>query len=205
MLLASGDREFCVDVKTSKFAMGPAEINNIAVGVQAALLAELPAHAITYAMSVMKSTALLALKGSEVAPLSPRDKIRVFFAGMIPFLGFGLTDNGLMVICGDIIEDFCANLMPGYLSTMGAAAWGNLISDVAGVFLGGSVQQIANRLGASEPPLTAAQRRLSSTVRCRLAGEALGVGLGCWLGMAPLALAPDRFAKKPSNDAGERA
>ena len=125
------------------------------------------------------------------------------------------------------------------------------------------MQQIAYRLGASEPPLTLAQRNLPSTIQvpayastvmplrlyfhgvsplahthttrtvsytpsgscsfprflsralslsipllafcpafptilaqCKLLGEALGVGLGCWAGMAPLLIAPERYAKK---------
>ena len=41
--------------------------------------------------------------------------------------------------------------------------------------------------------------RVDACEQCKLLGEALGVGLGCWAGMAPLLLAPDRFAKK---DAG---
>ena len=38
-------------------------------------------------------------------------------------------------------------------------------------------------------------------LQCRLLGEAVGVGLGCWAGMAPLLLYPERFSKADAQDA----
>jgi len=135
------------------------------------------------------------------------------------------------------------------MSTMASAAWGNLVSDMAGVFLGGTVAQApttphphpptpspsraralpraaeprrcdagrgsgadrapAGRGGAAAHPRTegaptGTPRRaprgearggradvrggvgLLQTIQSKLVGEALGVGLGCWFGMAPL-------------------
>ena len=77
-------------------------------------------------------------------PFHPDVVAQLFASGMIPFIGFGMTDNGLMIICGDvprargtgeniageIIEEFLGKRLG--LSAMGAAAWGNLLSDMAG-------------------------------------------------------------------------
>jgi hypothetical protein len=134
------------------------------------------------------------------------------------------------------------------MSTMASAAWGNLVSDMAGVFLGGTVAQApttphphpptpspsraralpraaeprrcdagrgsgadrapAGRGGAAAHPRaegapTGTPRRAPrgearggradvrggaglQTIQSKLVGEAVGVGLGCWFGMAPL-------------------
>ncbi|EKX34068.1 hypothetical protein GUITHDRAFT_80856 [Guillardia theta CCMP2712] len=115
---------------------------------------------------------------------SNRELMQMFIAQCIPFIGFGITDNGLMIIFGEAIEQFLGKLMG--LSTMGAAATGNLLSDIAGIFLGGQVQAIASRLGAAEPDLTLEQRSLTITRTCKQLGETVGITIGCIIGMAPL-------------------
>jgi len=197
IMISLAETEFCVETKAGRFVLGAAERGDIQIGVQELLDAKLTAHAATFTLSYLKSKAALSQK--KIKPLTRRLKLQVFIAGMMPFLGFGLTDNGLMVIFGELIDEFLGTRFK--LSAMGAAAWGNLLSDVAGVFLGGSVQQVANLLGAAEPALTHAQRNLPSTIQCRLLGEAVGVGLGCWAGMAPLLLYPERFSKADAQDA----
>ncbi|KAJ1477237.1 hypothetical protein T484DRAFT_1658375 [Baffinella frigidus] len=175
------DRAFCVEARSSKVRVSDDEQQVILVGVQDALNLGVTDMAVSFALMSMRDG---AVTNGVVAMPTRAELMQVAFAGMIPFIGFGMTDNGIMILAGDAIEDFIGQKIA--LSTMASAAWGNLISDMAGVFLGGTVAQIAHRLGAVEPVLTHAQKNLPTYIQWKLCGEAIGVGLGCWLGMAPL-------------------
>ena len=62
------------------------------------------------------------------------DEMRALaFVSSVPFVGFGFCDNMIMIMSGDIIESHLGVAMG--LSTMGAAAMGNLVSDVLGISL----------------------------------------------------------------------
>jgi len=79
---------------------------------------------------------------------------------------------------------------------MAAAALGNTISDVAGIASAWYVEKFAERFGIREPVLTAFQR---STWKIRWAttmGRAIGVIIGCLLGMVPLLFLPSSAEKK---------
>lgn len=103
----------------------------------------------------------------------------------IPFIGFGFFDNAIMILAGEYI-DYTLGAAFG-LSTMAAAAIGNMISDVAGIGLAGWVETVAGRLGLQEPSLTPLQLTMTeSRVACHL-GRAIGIVIGCIIGMAPLA------------------
>ena len=61
----------------------------------------------------------------------------------IPFVGFGIMDNAIMILAGDMI-DTSLGVAFG-ISTMCAAAIGNIVSDVAGVMLGTVVEDFCAR------------------------------------------------------------
>lgn len=109
---------------------------------------------------------------------------RLAVAISIPFIGFGFLDNCIMIVAGDFIDMRIGTVLG--ISTMAAAALGNLISDLAGIGLAGYVESFAIRLGFSEPPLTAKQSSMSVTKNTAYLGRALGIALGCILGMFPL-------------------
>ncbi len=91
-----------------------------------------------------------------------------------------------MILAGDAIDaTFCVTF--GF-STMAAAALGNTISDVAGVFCGGVVEDWAEKyLGIEMPPdLDQQQLKLQSVKTYQYVGQAFGIVLGCLLGMCPL-------------------
>ncbi|CAE8674001.1 unnamed protein product, partial [Polarella glacialis] len=106
------------------------------------------------------------------------------FASALPFIGFGFLDNFLMICLGDLIDGTLCVMLS--FSTLAAAALGNTMSDVAGIFSGGCVEQVAERYGVKEPPLTRDQKLLFSSRRWQYSGQALGVVLGCILGSCPL-------------------
>ncbi|XP_026534877.1 transmembrane protein 65 [Notechis scutatus] len=73
----------------------------------------------------------IAQEKLEVAPPSTGQLKHVFFHNAIPFVGFGFFDNAIMIAAGTQIE-LSIGIVLG-ISTMAAAALGNLVSDLAGL------------------------------------------------------------------------
>lgn len=69
---------------------------------------------------------------------------------------------------------------------MAAAALGNLVSDLAGLGLAGYVEALSSRLGLPIPDLTPKQADMWQTRLSAHLGKAIGVTIGCLLGMFPL-------------------
>ncbi|XP_068252197.1 transmembrane protein 65 isoform X1 [Nyctibius grandis] len=129
----------------------------------------------------------------EVAPPSPGQLKHVFFHNALPFVGFGFLDNAIMIAAGTQIE-LSIGVILG-ISTMAAAALGNLVSDLAGLGLAGYVEALASRLGLSIPDLTPKQADMWQTRLSAHLGKAIGVTIGCILGMFPLLFIGDEEEK----------
>ncbi|XP_067387263.1 transmembrane protein 65 isoform X2 [Emydura macquarii macquarii] len=126
----------------------------------------------------------IAQEKLEVAPPSTGQLKHVFFHNAIPFVGFGFLDNAIMIAAGTQIE-LSIGVVLG-ISTMAAAALGNLVSDLAGLGLAGYVEALASRMGLSIPDLTPKQADMWQTRLSAHLGKAIGVTIGCLLGMFPL-------------------
>jgi len=112
-------------------------------------------------------------------------KLRTYaFVSAVPFVGFGFLDNSIMLIAGDFFDVFLGSLLG--ISTLAAAALGNMVGDVSGIWLGGSIEAAARRLGLPDPNMSAAERATNSAVLAKTSGRVLGICLGCCLGMFPL-------------------
>ncbi|XP_041359831.1 transmembrane protein 65-like [Gigantopelta aegis] len=118
-----------------------------------------------------------------VSPTSAQLKM-VAIHSAIPFIGFGFLDNLLMIVAGEYIDAYLGVALG--ITTMAAAGLGNLISDVAGIGSASYVENIAARAGVRAPPLTPQQFTMKKTQRYSTLGKAVGVALGCFLGMFPL-------------------
>ncbi|KAF7226068.1 transmembrane protein 65-like [Nothobranchius furzeri] len=130
----------------------------------------------------------------EVAPPTAAQLRYVLLHNAIPFVGFGFLDNCIMIVAGTQIE-LSIGVVLG-ISTMAAAALGNLVSDLAGLGLAGYVEALAFRLGMQIPDLSPKQADMWQTrVSCHT-GKAIGVGIGCLLGMFPLLFFSDDKEKK---------
>eukprot|EP00286_Rhodomonas_abbreviata_P024236 CAMPEP_0181309846 /NCGR_PEP_ID=MMETSP1101-20121128/12244_1 /TAXON_ID=46948 /ORGANISM="Rhodomonas abbreviata, Strain Caron Lab Isolate" /LENGTH=225 /DNA_ID=CAMNT_0023416383 /DNA_START=463 /DNA_END=1137 /DNA_ORIENTATION=- len=127
------------------------------------------------------------LKECEAAKVTEPTRQQLWMiaiASAVPFVGFGFMDNAIMILAGEVIE---AKLGVAFgITTMAAAAIGNLISDVCGVGLGGTVEVIAVRMGFQQPNLSAEQMHMKATRLMSNLGAAVGVSFGCFLGMFPL-------------------
>ncbi|CAK0802503.1 unnamed protein product, partial [Prorocentrum cordatum] len=85
------------------------------------------------------------------------------------------------------------------LSTLAAAACGQICSDVAGVTFGGAIESAAMKLGLPSPGFTEEQRRESIVKRLHILGSVVGVICGCSLGLVNLLLIDASEAKDRSS------
>lgn len=102
----------------------------------------------------------------------------------VPMVGFGFMDNFIMIQAGDLIDSTIGVTFG--LATLTSAAFGQVISDVVGVTSSGAVEALVVRLGLPVPDLSLEQRQtpfIKFVVTC---SAALGIVVGCLLGMTCL-------------------
>lgn len=94
-------------------------------------------------------------------------------------------DNAILIVAGDAIDTSLGVLLG--ISTMCAAAIGNIVSDVAGIGLGTVIEDACGKyLNLRQPVLSHAQRQLRSVRWSHQLGCAAGIVIGCVIGMFPL-------------------
>lgn len=118
-------------------------------------------------------------------------QLRIYFAqNCIPFIGFGFFDNAIMLIAGDYLD---AKLGVAFgLTTLAAAAIGNTVSDVIGLWISGFIETAGAAMGLPESGMTLEQQ---NDIRARILKNwsmIVGIVVGCILGMFPL-LYPDEW------------
>ncbi|NWQ80848.1 TMM65 protein, partial [Columbina picui] len=113
----------------------------------------------------------------------------VFFHNALPFVGFGFLDNAIMIAAGTQIE-LSIGVVLG-ISTM--AGKSKIICCSSS--LAGYVEALASRLGLSIPDLTPKQADMWQTRLSAHLGKAIGVTIGCILGMFPLLFIGDEEEK----------
>ncbi|XP_052388698.1 transmembrane protein 65 [Carassius gibelio] len=161
---------------------------------------ELPSQAREFVYSLSPVTRSCLLKelqsfesktqdSEESSPLTAAQFRYILLHNAIPFIGFGFLDNAIMIAAGTQIE-LSIGLTLG-ISTMAAAALGNLVSDLAGLGLAGYVEALATRLGMQIPDLTPKQVDMWQTRVTSHMGKAIGITIGCILGMFPLLFLSD--------------
>ncbi|KAL7533099.1 hypothetical protein ACHAXR_008568 [Thalassiosira sp. AJA248-18] len=131
----------------------------------------------------------------------------------IPFVGFGIMDNAILLLAGEAIDVYLGVTLG--ISTMCAAAIGNIISDLSGVALGTMIEDALlgwskkmERLTGGKvklppmPKLSYEQRNLRSVRLSGQMGCAAGLTVGCVIGMFPLLFFPEdeRAKKETEND-----
>jgi len=102
----------------------------------------------------------------------------------IPMIGFGFMDNLVMIQAGDYIDQTIGVMC--CMSTLTAAAFGQIFSDISGVLSGGVVEAMAARISIPRANLTAEQHRLRAVKLAGTLGAVVGVITGCLLGMVSL-------------------
>jgi len=120
----------------------------------------------------------------EDGHVSHTEAKQLFVFNTLPFIGFGILDNMIMILAGEYIDQSLGVILS--ISTMAAAALGNIISDVAGVGLAHYIEFFVHRLGIKHPVLTAAQLESSKARFVVNGARAFGLIIGCLIGMFPL-------------------
>eukprot|EP00884_Botryococcus_braunii_P014958 jgi/Botrbrau1/23463/Bobra.106_1s0018.1 len=111
--------------------------------------------------------------------------LRLGVATGIPFIGFGFLDNFIMIVAGESLELHFGVAFG--LSTMAAAGFGNILSDIAGLGMADQIEVQARKVGIGRPPeLSTLQHQLFRTRAARVTGSAVGVTIGGFIGMVPL-------------------
>lgn len=99
--------------------------------------------------------------GSADSPPSRSALTKIAIATGVPFIGFGIIDNGIMITAGEQI-DLLVGARLG-ISTLASAALGNIVADVVGVGVTQQIQSSAKRIPWASPPrLSTLQQNLSS-------------------------------------------
>ncbi|WBY57126.1 TMEM65 domain-containing protein [Plasmodium yoelii yoelii] len=129
--------------------------------------------------------------------IKKHDLLLVALSGCIPFICFGFVDNAFMIISGDLFDStFCVFLG---LSTMAAAGLGNLTSDVLGIFIGGYIEKMIVCIGYPRINLTNKQLKMNITRKYYYLGSAVGIAIGCILGMLPLLFIDSKKLEEKKN------
>lgn len=118
-------------------------------------------------------------------PMTKEQAKTLFLCNALPFIGFGILDNLLMILAGEYIDNTLGLYF--HLSTMAAAGLGNILSDIAGVGSAHYVEYlVAKFFNLKPPPLTAEQWDSGSVRWTTNAGRCIGLVIGCLIGMFPL-------------------
>jgi tRNA-specific adenosine deaminase 1 len=130
----------------------------------------------------------------------------------IPFVGFGIMDNAILLLAGEAIDVYLGVTLG--ISTMCAAAIGNIISDLCGVVFGTMIEDALLRWSKKieritggrvrlppMPKLSYDQRNLRSVRWSSQLGCAAGLTVGCVIGMFPLLFFPDVKDKEKDDGA----
>lgn len=92
--------------------------------------------------------------GSDVPEPTTSQLKLYFFGNFVPFFFFGFFDNSIMLICGDFFDMYLGTTLG--ISTLAAAAMGNIVGDVSGIWLGGTVEFIVGKVRTTFEPGSAA-------------------------------------------------
>ncbi len=120
----------------------------------------------------------------DVEPPTRSQLFRLFSQAAVPMIGFGIMDQTVMIQAGNAID--CTIGVLFGLSTLSAAAIGQICSDASGVLFGGTVERLAKAAGLPSANLTPAQSKMPIVARVTLAGSFLGIIVGCTIGLVNL-------------------
>jgi hypothetical protein len=142
--------------------------------------------------SLRTSSSSSATKKPPSAPFAPKvvpdptsQQLRAYFwTCAVPMFGFGFMDNTIMILAGNYL-DLTIGVTFG-LSTLAAAALGQLVANATSVVFGDTVETVVRRMGLPSSGLSSPQRRLRHVRRVGVWGSLVGVVCGAALGLVNL-------------------
>jgi hypothetical protein len=124
-------------------------------------------------------------KSSWCVPEPSTKQLRAqFIKSAVPMVGFGFMDQTIMLQAGNVID--CTLGVTLGLSTLSAAAFGQIFSNAGSILFGGGVEQVAANMGLKSPNFTLEQTKLPIVRKRQMEGSLFGVILGCTLGLVNL-------------------
>jgi hypothetical protein len=131
------------------------------------------------------TTSSQSLTEATLIPKPTRAQLWNFFIlRALPMVGFGFMDQTVMIQAGNAID--CSIGVTFGLSTLTAAAFGQICSDTAGVLFGSTVDSFFRAIGLPRANLSIAQKTLPIVKRIGLAASLGGIIFGCCLGLVNL-------------------
>jgi len=125
--------------------------------------------------------------------------MNVYLRNFVPFVAFGLVDNGLMILAGDVIDAQLGSIFA--MSVMAAAALGNAVSNLVGCGMKGVIEEASTALGIPDPKLSLKQLQDPQVRWVKTVSGMLGVFVGCLLGMIPLLFIDTDARRKEKEEA----
>jgi hypothetical protein len=150
----------------------------------------------------LPKTMAASIGSSSLERPTARQLRLVMLASGIPFIGFGIVDNFIMLTADDLIESNLKALLP--ISAITAAGLGTCVSDVTGLSLGGLIEAAARRLGIQDPHLSSTQSRMPHVRFLSYISSALGISFGCLIGMFPLLFMSGQESEEAKKEAVKR-
>lgn len=144
------------------------------------------------------SSATASAVRASSAPPSAETLRKIFVFNAVPFVAFGFIDNTVLIYAGDAIDNSVGVAFG--LSSLAAAAMGQIFSDTSGVLFGGAIEAWVLRAGFAQPVLTAEQNMMRVTRMTSTAGKVCGVVTGCCLGLLNLLLIDPHAAEKAKEE-----
>ncbi|CAB9510036.1 Transmembrane protein 65 [Seminavis robusta] len=120
-------------------------------------------------------------------PPPSRAQLRaVMIQAGLPMAGFGFMDQTIMIHAGNAID--CTIGVTLGLSTLAAAAVGQIVANAGGIVFGETLQRFFARCAwiPTNANLTASQCSMKAVERARFVGTFLGILVGCVVGLANL-------------------
>ena len=135
---------------------------------------------------------------SVSSPPSPETLRKIFVFNAVPFVAFGFIDNTVLIYAGDAIDNSVGVAFG--LSSLAAAAMGQIFSDTSGVLFGGAIEAWFLKMGFTQPVLTVEQNMMRVTRMTSTWGKVIGVVTGCTLGLLNLLLIDPHAAEKAKEE-----
>ena len=135
--------------------------------------------------SLSQTAASSANEEAVVVPDPTSQQLRAYFwTCAAPMFGFGFMDNTIMILAGNYL-DLTIGVAFG-LSTLAAAAMGQLVANASSVLFGDTVETFVRSMGLPSSGLSSPQRRLRKVRRVGVMGSLIGVVCGATLGLVSL-------------------
>ncbi|GAQ83687.1 hypothetical protein KFL_001580010 [Klebsormidium nitens] len=121
--------------------------------------------------------------GKSMRPPTQRQLFLLSLRAAIGNIGFGFTDNVIMILAGDVIQNSIGTGLG--LSTLMSAGLGNCIADVIGAAFKESIEGASSHF-MPDPKASPFQMATKEAWWAETTGASVGIAAGCILGLSPL-------------------